>query len=709
MPPESSQTGITRLARSRPKLVATGFAAAFVALACVGFFSGRWRGSSPDDFARSLLNTAADVAYVGDADCRVCHADIAESYARSEMARSWSVPSREHFELALDDTPPIEDVKLKLSYRAFTRGAQMLQEEFRHDTDSSRVHSLIRSVGFVVGSGNHGYSFVSESNGYLTLLPLGWYSEASKWDLSPGFERHNARFDREVPIECVACHNNFPDYVADSRNRYRPPLPGGIGCERCHGPGELHVKTQVGALPGPQAGVPDRTIVNPARLPADRQDDVCLQCHLISDVAVLGAGKEWNSFRPGQRLRETRRDLFLKPEDPAQFGFSSHATRLRLSRCWTDGPTRGSLTCITCHDPHKALRETSRSMYLDKCLQCHQTQDCRRPQPDSQPSSDCIDCHMRRGSPANVAHTVFTDHWIRSSPEPLASSSTSSARELDPHRPVQFIDFWERGESPSTTVQAIALAKYFDKRQAPDRRQAMEALDAALQRDKNNRDLHFWRGATLGSMREWKLALDAYRRASDQLSDPLTLNGLGEALRELRMVNDAIATLTGCAERYPDFLPTYREIAESYVAAGNLQAAVMALDRSLELFPYQPETSVRRAHLGFLAGESISRVLDRIDEAMQLMPDSASLYWLLGQCRASEEDSERSIRAYETALEIDPRFVPALLSLGPALLQAGRMDEAQGRLNQLRALAPNHPMLPAAQQELDRLRRQTKR
>ena len=43
--------------------------------------------------------------------------------------------------------------------------------------------------------------------------------------------------------KCLFCHCNAVEPVADTLNRYRPPLFRGhaIGCERCHGPGELHV------------------------------------------------------------------------------------------------------------------------------------------------------------------------------------------------------------------------------------------------------------------------------------------------------------------------------------------------------------------------------------------------------------------------------------------------------------------------------------
>ena len=38
----------------------------------------------------------------------------------------------------------------------------------------------------------------------------------------------------------MTCHNSFPHFTLGSENKYQN-VPSGIDCERCHGPGELHV------------------------------------------------------------------------------------------------------------------------------------------------------------------------------------------------------------------------------------------------------------------------------------------------------------------------------------------------------------------------------------------------------------------------------------------------------------------------------------
>ncbi|MEZ5198176.1 MAG: multiheme c-type cytochrome [Bacteroidales bacterium] len=49
-------------------------------------------------------------------------------------------------------------------------------------------------------------------------------------------EGNNSRFSRKVGLECMACHNGYPDFVMGSENKYNR-IAEGIDCERCHGSG----------------------------------------------------------------------------------------------------------------------------------------------------------------------------------------------------------------------------------------------------------------------------------------------------------------------------------------------------------------------------------------------------------------------------------------------------------------------------------------
>ena len=133
-----------------------------------------------------------------------------------------------------------------------------------------------------------------------------------------------------------------------------------IGCERCHGPGELHVAWHEGALPNlysdagrstPAEGAKDNTIVNPARLSRELSEAVCQQCHLQGDVQVTVRGRRHDSFRPGFPLSDFRHEYRLfASSDMTVVG---HVEQMQQSRCYTESD---SLTCTTCHDPHVNLQ-----------------------------------------------------------------------------------------------------------------------------------------------------------------------------------------------------------------------------------------------------------------------------------------------------------------------------------------------------------------
>src|SRR5262249_7228600 len=148
---------------------------------------------------------------------------------------------------------------------------------------------------------------LERGDGYLFESPITWYSRKGKWALSPGYEADNPHFERFVTPTCLFCHSNQFDHVEGTENRYSQPVFRGhaIGCERCHGPGELHVRR-----PERSGGEPPN-IVNPARLEPELREAVCQQCHLQGDVRVVRAGRMLTDFRPGLPLTSVE-SVFVK-------------------------------------------------------------------------------------------------------------------------------------------------------------------------------------------------------------------------------------------------------------------------------------------------------------------------------------------------------------------------------------------------------------
>jgi hypothetical protein len=367
-------------------------------------------------YATPFKNVRPDVKYVGDAACADCHAGLVESYRRHPMGRSLgpiaSVARQQRYDK--ESSNPFEAGGLV--FRVEPRGDHVVHREFFPDAQGKPVVEAEDEVQYVIGSGTRNFSYLSERDGCLFESPITWYTQKNRWALSPGYDTSIGHFEREVKPNCLFCHCNAFSPVADSVNRYVAPTFRGmtIGCERCHGPGELHVRGHQGDEPPTGRG--DDTIVNPKRLEPALRDAVCEQCHLQGVTRLLRRGRDVLDYRPGLPLHLFW-TIYVKADASREdLQFVSHVEQLQSSRCAT--ASHGALGCTTCHDPHTypPLAERDK-LYRDACLKCHERDGCSLPVAERKPKNDsCVACHMQRAPSADVDHTVITDHRIMRRP-----------------------------------------------------------------------------------------------------------------------------------------------------------------------------------------------------------------------------------------------------------------------------------------------------
>ena len=210
------------------------------------------------------LNTRPGVAYVGDAACARCHREIAAAYRAHPMGRSLA-PVGAPTPTARRSAPPrdFRSSPRACSTRSSTATGGRSTRRRDATPDGSAFAEIEAEVRFALGSGTRGIAFLIERDGFLFQSPIAWFAQQRRWDISPGYGEFTTQpnFERPIQPDCLFCHANQFRPVAGTLNRYEPPIFQGhaIGCERCHGPGALHVER------GGRSAEPDLTIVNPAR------------------------------------------------------------------------------------------------------------------------------------------------------------------------------------------------------------------------------------------------------------------------------------------------------------------------------------------------------------------------------------------------------------------------------------------------------------
>jgi hypothetical protein len=277
-----------------------------------------------------------------------------------------------------------------------------------------------RELLYYIGSGYRGLTYLFSTDGFVFESPINWYGKKGVWDMTPAYQ--NAK---EIPLNlpvftsCLHCHvSEMQPPIDGTENQYAVPLfvHSGVGCERCHGPGSVHVQG------GP--------IVNPAKLPPERRDQVCMQCHLEGKAAIERAGRHVYEYQPGDNLFDVIRYYVLA--DGSKPGAVSQVEATSESICKKKSGDR--MSCTSCHDPHDTPSAGRRvSYYRDKCLACHGAAFGAKHHPTQ---SDCTGCHMPSSQSKDVVHTQVTDHRILRHPEtsyqPLASADRTASPQLVP-------------------------------------------------------------------------------------------------------------------------------------------------------------------------------------------------------------------------------------------------------------------------------------
>ena len=593
--------------------------------------------------------------YADAKSCATCHREIAASYARTGMARSFFRPAKantiEDFAKALNYYHALSD-----SHYAMTvRDGQYFQRRWQLDGSGKEIHVEEVKIDYVMGSGNHARSYLHRTGRDMLIeLPLGWYpGNGGEWGMAPGSDTQHPQTRRFISYKCMFCHNGYPRIPSGNEEAGSDPvfsgeLPEGIDCQRCHGPGGEHVRS------AGRGG-----IVNPAKLSAERRMEVCMQCHMETTSGRIPAvlqrfDRGTFSYIPGQPLADYAISFDHAPGTghDGKFEAVSSVYRLRQSRCFRE--SAGKLECATCHDPHRVPRgEEALSEYSGVCLKCHAS---GHPAGVAVTKNDCITCHMPKRRADDAPHVIMTDHLIQRR-VPAGALTEFAERPAEEYRGA-VVPYYPSPlpETPRNALyRAVAQVGLLNNVTAglPELVGMMDELKP--------REMEFYMVLGDGWKAEGKTAeaAAAYRQALEMKPDSV------RALRALAAVDEAHAgqVLARAVQVAPND-------PESWFRYGVLTGSAERIQKAIALDPWLPDQSRRLAELTH--GEAA------LEDALRTDPFDDAAWDLGGRILAEKGNFAGAFFDFERAVKLRPdgryRYDYAL-----ALVRADRFDEAQAQ------------------------------
>ena len=312
--------------------------------------------------------------FVGSESCKGCHAAAYNGWKKTRMANVVRDPKIHPEAVLADFLHPDPIVTFGLDQVAFVYGSRWKQRFFTKRGDD------------------------------YYPLPAQWDVAKKRWlpyHVEKGTDWWEpfygpTNFDRPTGPTCDGCHSvnyNIETHTVTEWN---------VGCEKCHGPGSLHV-----------AHPTRENIVNPNRLDYVRGNDTCIQCHSQGrPVASPIAGKYYDwpvGFLPGERLVDYWRLEELKPGTTNFLQYAdltAHKNRMQGNDFVQSNMYHRQMRCFDCHQVHSDENPSNliaRGNAL--CLSCH-AKDVNNPaglrgtvsehthHAETSAGSSCVACHM---------------------------------------------------------------------------------------------------------------------------------------------------------------------------------------------------------------------------------------------------------------------------------------------------------------------------
>lgn len=454
--------------RSRTWWASLAFALLFLAVGQTQFVNAQEEVNLP--FAPAISNISSgqeffkDAVFSGSESCQECH--------KSEYA-DWQETWHAHMEHEVSPERIIADFNdVTLS---FNNPKKLLDETGKTIKEGGEVtlklhrdgdkflftiidalepaNNQTHEVAIILG-GNWEQHYEAQIDDNRFPTPMRWVVADGQWRSSgynPGYwwvwkdgravPRTPAEFleinYRAAEVKCAGCHQGGYEAVYDESEHTwsgsRVEL--GIGCEKCHGPGSLHI-AEAEEAGGAEAKLSETTIINPiVDLDSVQQTQMCGQCHIRGNDShtynEFGKKKAFGfptGFIPGDRdLHERFIPWSFFSEGKIKSFWPNNQNRKNRQQYldYTQSEHyKEGVTCSTCHVFHGEWEGRQLRLPVEElCVACHNEQgEAYRPNKEMFEGSpmevagvQCVNCHMPNIAYGSAKTEAVSQHWDRTS------------------------------------------------------------------------------------------------------------------------------------------------------------------------------------------------------------------------------------------------------------------------------------------------------
>ena len=612
-----------------------------------------------------LVSYATPHNYVGVEACVACHENETASWKGSHHALAMQV-ANESAVLGNFENKSLDHYGI--TTRFFRKG-----EQYMVNTDGPDGKLRDYPIKYTFGVYPLQQYLVEFPGGRLQALDVAWDSRPKEQGGQRWFALHPE--DESIPPDdvlhwtgpnlnwnymCAECHSTGLDknYDTESRTYKTAWSEINVSCEACHGPGSGHVEwADKGdtASHDPQKGL---------TVSLRERQGINWQIDPITGKPVRSAPRKSSNEIEACAVCHSRRSQIGEDNDPGLGFFDNFIPALLTEGLYhPDGQIddevyvygsflqskmhHAGVTCSDCHDPHSAdLRLPGDQV----CYQCHAAERYTSSQHhfhgEGTQGASCVECHM----PPKTYMVVDPrhDHSFRV-PRPDLSVKLGTPNACNTcHQDKtalwsaeQMKDWY--GKRPEG-YQQFADALHAGRKQLPAARELLQTLAADDQQPGIAR-------ASAGTF------LNRYQ-------DPVSF-GILKQMTDSEDPQQRLAALQSLG---------------SYDLRNRIPLAFPLLEDKTRSVRIQAASLLASVPSGNLAADKqaiLDNAVREYIEAQQFNADRPEAQLNLGNLYADQGNTRDAVAAYQTATELQPRFVPAFINL--AQLYSNQGDEVAAR------------------------------